>query len=172
MLTRRKLLKGAALSVAGMGAATLASCQPAVVKETVVVEKVVKETVVVEKAAEIVTIRHMLRAGDLGPRYDRAIVEFSNSHPNMKAKIEPVPGGDSEYVLAAPGRAWVAWSGRRAGEMGVRGLPAGSYALRWLDCVRGAIVEQAEVAVAGGDTTWSAPVGIGSETALYVERVD
>ncbi len=80
--------------------------------------------------------------------------------------------GDSEYVLAAPGRAWVAWSGRRAGEMGVRGLPAGSYALRWLDCVRGAIVEQAEVAVAGGDTTWSAPVGIGSETALYVERVD
>lgn len=98
MLTRRKLLQSVALTVAGMGVATLASCQPAVVKETVVVEKVVKETVVVEKAAAIVTIRHMLRAGDLGPRYDRAIVEFSNSHPDMKAKIEPVPGGDVEYV--------------------------------------------------------------------------
>ena len=135
-LTRRGLLKGAALSA---GVVALAACQPKivevtkvvekvvketvivagtpkvvekvvkqtvvvkeevekVVKETVVVEKVVKQTVIVEKAAKIVTLRHMLRAGDLGPRYDRAIVVFNDAHPDMKAKIEPIPGGDVEYV--------------------------------------------------------------------------
>ncbi len=80
--------------------------------------------------------------------------------------------GDSEYVLAAPGRAWVAWSGRRAGEMGVRGIPAGDYALRWLDCATGTTVEQPRVTSAGGDVTWPAPAGIGAEAALCVERVN
>ncbi len=116
-LTRRKLLRRATV---GLGALLLAACQPKVVevtkivekekvvekpvekvvKETVVVEKekIVEKTVVVEKAGEIITIRHMIRAGDLGPRYDRALIEFSNTHPNMKAKVEPIPGGDTEYV--------------------------------------------------------------------------
>jgi ABC-type glycerol-3-phosphate transport system substrate-binding protein len=116
-LNRRELLR---LAGVGSAAMLLGACQPKVVevtrevekivekpvekvvKETVVVEKsvekVVERTVVVEKSTEIITIRHLIRAGDLGPRYDRALIEFSNSHPSMKAKIEPIPGGDAEYV--------------------------------------------------------------------------
>lgn len=110
LFSRRRFLSLAA-SVGGslVGAQVVAGCQPKIVekivKETVivagtpkVVEKVVKETVVVEKAAEIVTIRHMLRAGDLGPRYDWNIIQFNDRHADMKAKIEPIPGGDVEYV--------------------------------------------------------------------------
>jgi len=52
-LTRRRFLKGLAVTA---GSATLAACQPQIVKETVIVEKpvdkIVKETVVVEKQVE------------------------------------------------------------------------------------------------------------------------
>jgi len=80
--------------------------------------------------------------------------------------------GDTEYVLAAPGRAWVAWSGRREGAMGIAGLPPGVVTLTWLDCATGATVRQERITVGGGDATWPAPEGMGSEVALCVERVE
>lgn len=112
-LTRRRLLKGFAFGA--LSTVTLAACQPQVVevekivRETVEVEKevekVVKETVVVEKVATavpaeggIIELRHLLRAGDLGARYDTKLQQFSQDHPNLKAVIEPIPGGDVEYV--------------------------------------------------------------------------
>ena len=88
------------------------------------------------------------------------------------APHDQLAAGDSEYVLAAPERAWVAWSGRRTAEMGVRGLSEGRYALTWLDCATGVTVEQRDIPVAAGDATWPAPAGIGAEAALCVQRVD
>ncbi len=77
---------------------------------------------------------------------------------------------DTEYVLAAPGRAWLAWSGNCAGRMGLRGLEAGRYSLRWLDCATGATAERARVTVRGDSATWRRPEGFGREIALYVEK--
>jgi len=101
------------------------------------------------------------------------LVRFMEATPLSElAPHDELAAGDTEYMLAAPGSAWVAWSGRRTGEMGVRGLPAGRYALGWLDCATGATVEQRGVEFAGGAVTWPPPPGIGPETALHVERVD
>ncbi|MCD6520528.1 MAG: extracellular solute-binding protein [Anaerolineae bacterium] len=94
-LSRRELLRSGIMGAMGL---FLASCKPKTVEVTRVVEKVVKETVVVKEAAKVIVLRHMLRAGDLGSRYDRALIEFSDTHPNMKYKLEPIPGGDPEYV--------------------------------------------------------------------------
>ena len=78
--------------------------------------------------------------------------------------------GDTEYVIAAPGQAWVAWSGQRTGAMGLGELPPMTCTLTWLDCATGVSVTQPKVNVAGGDVMWPAPPGIGPETALCVER--
>lgn len=101
------------------------------------------------------------------------LVRFMEATPLAElAPHDELARGDTEYVLAAPGRAWVAWSGRRSGAMGVGELPAGAVALTWLDCATGAIVVQPRVPCAGGDATWPAPEEIGSEAALYVELVE
>lgn len=80
--------------------------------------------------------------------------------------------GDTEYVLAAPGSAWIAWSGRLTGRMGVAALPAGRFSLTWLDCATGATVRQPGVVVTAGDTTLPPPEGVGTEAALLIERSD
>jgi len=108
VLSRRSFLKSAALS---LGVAALAGCTPQVVekvvKETVVVtqEKVVQQTVQVEKVVtsapagpQMITIRYHLRAGDEGLLWPAKVSAFNTANPNIKAVIEPVPGGDVEYV--------------------------------------------------------------------------
>lgn len=92
--------------------------------------------------------------------------------PAQLAPHDELAVGDTEYVLAAPGRTWIAWCGQRQGEMGVRGLPAGAYRLTWLDCATGRTVILRDVRLAGGDVAWGAPEEIGTEVALRIERVD
>ncbi len=101
------------------------------------------------------------------------LVRFMERTPlESLAPHDEVARGDTEYIIAAPGQAWVAWSGRRTGAMGLSGLPRMTCTLTWLDCATGVTVVQPRIEVAGGDTTWPAPPGIGPETALYVERVE
>jgi len=88
------------------------------------------------------------------------------------APHDELAAGNAEYVLAAPGRAWVAWSGERAGAMGVRDVPAGDYALKWLDCATGKTVTERRTHDGNGDAAWSAPEGIGREAALLIEHID
>ncbi len=79
--------------------------------------------------------------------------------------------GGTLYVLASEAGSYIAYSNSAAQDMGLRGVPAGTYLLRWFDTVDGDIVEQV-VAVAAGDQTWPKPPGIGPEAALYVKRLD
>ena len=109
-LTRRTLLKGAALSA---GAVALGACQPQVV------EKVVKETVVVKEAVEVE--REVTRVVEkevkapAGPieilHYDRNIPQdldfrrelaqrFMDEHPDISVKIEAVPDGYTQTLMA------------------------------------------------------------------------
>jgi ABC-type glycerol-3-phosphate transport system substrate-binding protein len=119
-VSRRQLLRGAGLAVAGAGMAALVGCQPKVVevekivKETVVTteEKIVKETVVtteekivevekekiVEKVRDVVIVRMHSRLGD-GQRvvYDGRIEALQEDFPHIRVNVEEFPEGPATY---------------------------------------------------------------------------
>ena len=74
----------------------------------------------------------------------------------------------TKYVLADGNGSAILYAANADGDLGLRNQPAGSYDLRWLDIVTGAIVEQDAVSVTGGDATWPRPNGIGPELAVWV----
>jgi len=78
--------------------------------------------------------------------------------------------GATVYVLANPGRAYVAYASSPSGDLGLRGLDLGRYRLRWLDPADGDAVMEV-VDVTATDTTWPTPASIGPEVALYVGRL-
>ena len=48
---------------------------------------------------------------------------------------------DTEYVLAGPGRAYIAYSTSVNERLGLKGMTAGAYSLTGLDCATGKTVE-------------------------------
>ncbi|MBC7235206.1 MAG: extracellular solute-binding protein [Chloroflexi bacterium] len=119
-MSRRQLLKGAGVAIAGASAAALAACQPKVVevtrvvketvvvkgeekvvekvvKETVVQEKVVEKTVVVEKAAEVKILRIHWRLGGVRPHYKDVMAEMEQTFPGVKMNSEEFPAGSAEF---------------------------------------------------------------------------
>ena len=104
-LSRRKLLKGAVLALAGAGMTALAGCQPKIVEVTREVEKVVKETVVTEKIQEMILIRWHHRLGGWQCDADR-IQRFEEAHPGVKVNEEEFPAGSAEYGPKTP-RSWL-----------------------------------------------------------------
>jgi hypothetical protein len=99
------------------------------------------------------------------------LVEFMESTEfQQMAPRDDLGFGGTDYVLASPGRAYIAYAANLSRPMGLRDLEAGTYSLRWLDIIGGTVVTQAEVAVPGGDQAWSPPAGFGPEVAVYVWR--
>lgn len=78
--------------------------------------------------------------------------------------------GGAEFVLAEPGRRWIAYAWDAGERLGLRDLPAGTYRLTWFSPASGATVVQDAVRVQGGEASWPAPPEIGREVALLVER--
>lgn len=76
----------------------------------------------------------------------------------------------TEYVLAHPGRSYIAYSSQLEGKIGLKNTAAGVYKFCWFDCITGSEVTKENVTVAGGDQSWDKPGGIGNELALYIER--
>ena len=80
--------------------------------------------------------------------------------------------GGTEYVLAHPGESYIAYARSLLGDIGLKGITAGTYSFRWFDCVNGTSVEQTGVSVPAGDQKWPKPDNIGRELAVYVRRTD
>jgi Big-like domain-containing protein len=78
--------------------------------------------------------------------------------------------GETEFVLAAPGRSYIIYSAGAKKSLGLKSLPAGEYDLRWFDCVTGQRIEQIGLRLGRGDQSWPKPQGLGSEVALYLKR--
>jgi len=78
--------------------------------------------------------------------------------------------GSSRWVLANPGNSYIAYTYDYSGPMGIKGMSAGTYDMRWFDTVDGNMVTQSGVAVSSGDVTWLKPDSIGNEIALYIKR--
>ena len=78
----------------------------------------------------------------------------------------------TEWLLADPGQSYIAYAESLGGaELGVTGLPPGTWELLWVDCVDGTTVAETGVHVAApGDQGFPAPAGIGDECAVWIRR--
>jgi len=79
--------------------------------------------------------------------------------------------GDTKYVLAQPGRQYLAYTPSYARGIGLKNMEQGRYSFLWFDCVDGTVVSRESVDVAGGDRNWPKPAEIGNELALYILRL-
>jgi hypothetical protein len=77
----------------------------------------------------------------------------------------------TKYVLARPGRSYIAYASQLQGKIGLKDIRPGRYKFDWFDCATGKQVTQENIAVAGGDQSWNKPEGIGVELAVYVKRI-
>jgi hypothetical protein len=51
-------------------------------------------------------------------------------------------------------------------------MTSGLYDLTWYDVTNGNTVDQTSIDVEAGNVTWSKPVDIGNELAVYIRRLD
>jgi len=79
--------------------------------------------------------------------------------------------GSTKYVLGQPGVSYIAYTPELRGEIGLKHMTAGIYDFYWFDCAAGKQVSQTEVKVSDGNHTWSKPLAIGNELAVYIKRV-
>ena len=78
--------------------------------------------------------------------------------------------GSTKWVLANPGKSYIAYTYDYSARMGLSDLPTGIYDLLWFDPQTGVQVSQKGVKAKGGESTWSKPATMGNEVALYVKR--
>jgi len=77
----------------------------------------------------------------------------------------------TKYLLATPQQAYIAYALSPCdGELGIKLLPAGQYALTWFDCVKGTTIRASYAQQEQGDAVWQKPPIFGDEVALYVRR--
>ena len=77
----------------------------------------------------------------------------------------------TQYVLARPGESYIAYASQLRDKIGLKNIQAGVYKFLWFDCASGSKVIEEKVTVPTGDRSWDKPGGIGSELAVYIERV-
>ncbi|MEM7245771.1 MAG: thrombospondin type 3 repeat-containing protein [Acidobacteriota bacterium] len=94
------------------------------------------------------------------------LMEHSD-HPTM-APHDELAFGETKWVLADPGRSFIAYSDNAATNLGVRGTAPGLHYIHWVDPVTGATVDQLGADSPGGDTTWTKPAGFGNEVAAWI----
>jgi len=100
----------------------------------------------------------------------RLVRFFESANVNGMAPHDELKHAGTDYVLARPGRAYIAYAAELKGRIGLKGMTAGTYTLTWLDCVTGRSVIQRDVKVPADDCTWRTPAGIGDELAAHLER--
>jgi hypothetical protein len=95
--------------------------------------------------------------------------ESTNFH-EMRPRDE-LKYGSTKYVLAQPGISYIAYTPELRGEIGLKDMATGTYEFHWFDCASGKQVDQTKVKVSDGNQSWSKPLAIGNELAVYIKRV-
>jgi hypothetical protein len=96
------------------------------------------------------------------------LVEFMESTDfETMAPRDDLAHGATTWALADSGRSYIAYAVDPAGPMGVKGLRAGLWDIRWFDCATGARVDQLAVPLPAGDHAWPVPA-LGSEVAVSI----
>ncbi|MCH8121079.1 MAG: hypothetical protein IIC00_15310 [Planctomycetes bacterium] len=96
---------------------------------------------------------------------------FESTNFNEMSPHDELRFAGTKYVLAQPGRSYIAYSPKLKREIGLKDMRRGTYEFRWFDCVTSKEVRQAEVKVKAGDQSWKKPGGIGRELAVYIRRI-
>ncbi len=101
----------------------------------------------------------------------RLVRFFESTDFNQMLPHDELGFAGTQYVLAGPGRSYIAYASKLQGKIGLKNTTAGVYKFHWFDCATGSEVTKENVTVAGGDQSWDKPGRIGSELAVYIERV-
>jgi len=72
------------------------------------------------------------------------------------------------FVLADPGHSYIAYAYGGHKSAGLKGVPAGAYALTWLDLATGATVAQQVSVNPKGDQTWTVPEQVKGNAVVWV----
>ncbi|MEM9418235.1 MAG: hypothetical protein AAGA25_04150 [Planctomycetota bacterium] len=82
--------------------------------------------------------------------------------------------GETKYVMTDGSRNWIAYAlnSTEGGQLGVAGVPAGRYMLRWMDCITGETIEsEMEFERPNkGVALFTKPEGFGPETVVSIEQ--
>lgn len=78
--------------------------------------------------------------------------------------------GSTKWMLANPGESYIAYTYDYSGSMGVKGIPAGVYDVKWFDTIDGDVANQTDVTVSSGDVAWKKPANMSDEIVLYIKR--
>jgi hypothetical protein len=100
----------------------------------------------------------------------RRVQVLMESIPDLThhASADGLAAGSTMYVLAAGTTSFIAYTYDATAPMGLADLPAGTYTLRWFDCVRTEEVRSRYRHEQPGTALWRKPAGLGNEVALCV----
>lgn len=101
----------------------------------------------------------------------RLVHFFESTTFNEMVPHDELGYGGTKYVLARPGRSYIAYTPDLQGEIGLKNLLAGRYTFVWFDCTTGMQVTKEDINVSAGDQSWEKPESIGNELAVYIKRV-
>jgi hypothetical protein len=97
---------------------------------------------------------------------------FESTDVNNMAPHDELRHSGTEYVLASPGFSYIAYASEKSGKLGLKNLDAGTYDMRWYDCVTGKSIQQNHTIISSGQQSWKKPGELGEEVALYITRTD
>jgi hypothetical protein len=96
---------------------------------------------------------------------------FNRMAPLFGSALTDARLDNTKYLLSNSSQGlYILYGEFDAGKMGVRGAPAGTYALRWFDPASGQTVEQTGTVAADGIASFTKPASFGTEVALYLRK--
>jgi hypothetical protein len=76
----------------------------------------------------------------------------------------------TDYVLADPGRSYIAYSRGRGGALGIDDLPRDQFDILWVDCVTGDQFTVEAEQTSSGEATFPPPNGVENQCAVWVTK--
>jgi hypothetical protein len=83
---------------------------------------------------------------------------------------DTLTAGSTKWVLANPGKSYIAYTYDYEHAMCIKNMTAGYYTLMWFDTVTCGTITNNGVSVTKGDAEWWKPDFMGKEIALYDHR--
>ena len=102
----------------------------------------------------------------------RLVRFFESTSFSTMAPHDELASAGTQYLLADPGKCYIAYASHLSGKIGVKDMKAGSYDFHWFDCKTGKEITHNSISVKAGDGSWAMPSGMGSELAVYIQRKD
>ena len=90
---------------------------------------------------------------------------------NLLDPHDELGGAGTKYVLADPGRSYLAYGDQPTTALGIKDLPVGDYSAAWLDCRTGRQAATARQVLEPGERAFEKPAAIGDECAVWIQRL-